>query len=115
MGVSPHRPGRTSWLSYSRLLGMPVLVALNAADTAMDVAALTDAEAVAEAMQVTQSCQMRELGLQLSLLWCLCGCLNSGCVCCGLKQRALVSDCPCFKAACYMCATVHRCVCACRC
>jgi hypothetical protein len=31
---------------------MPVLVALNAADAAMDVAALTDEQAVAEAMQV---------------------------------------------------------------
>lgn len=42
----------TSWLSYQRLLGMPVLVALNAADTAMDVSALTDEQAVAEAMEV---------------------------------------------------------------
>lgn len=32
---------------------MPVLVALNAADTAMEVAQLTDEEAVAEAMAVS--------------------------------------------------------------
>lgn len=56
--VSPHALPwhRTSWLSYSRLLGMPVLVALNAADTAMDVADLTDEQAVTEAMQVGSVC-----------------------------------------------------------
>lgn len=43
---------RTSWLSYYRLLGMPVLVGLNAADTALDIEALSDKQAVAEAMQV---------------------------------------------------------------
>jgi hypothetical protein len=43
---------RTSWLSYYRLLGMPVLVGLNAADTALDIEALSDEQAVAEAMQV---------------------------------------------------------------
>jgi hypothetical protein len=40
-------------LSYYRVLGMPVLVALNAADTALAVEALTDQQAVAEAMQVS--------------------------------------------------------------
>lgn len=45
---------RTSWLSYQRLLDMPVLVALNAADTAMSIAELTDEEAVAEAMEVRE-------------------------------------------------------------
>jgi hypothetical protein len=34
------------------VLGMPVLVALNAADTALAVEALTDQQAVGEAMQV---------------------------------------------------------------
>lgn len=58
---------------------------------------------------------MRELGSQLSsVFFGVCGCFS---VCCGLKQRALVSDCPCFKAAvCYMCgASVRRCVCVCVC
>jgi hypothetical protein len=35
------------------VLGMPVLVALNAADTALAVEALTDQQAVGEAMQVS--------------------------------------------------------------
>ena len=35
------------------MLGMPVLVALNAADTALAIEALTDEQAVAEAMQVS--------------------------------------------------------------
>lgn len=43
---------RTSWLSYYRLLGMPVLVALNSADTALNIEALSDQQAVEEAMQV---------------------------------------------------------------
>lgn len=45
---------RTSWLSYQRLLDMPVLVALNAADTATSIAELTDEQAVAEAMEVRE-------------------------------------------------------------
>lgn len=35
------------------MLGMPVLVALNAADTALAIETLTDEQAVAEAIQVS--------------------------------------------------------------
>lgn len=53
-GFCCHCCCRTAWLSYYRVLGMPVLVALNAADTALAIEALTDEQAVAEAMQVSK-------------------------------------------------------------
>jgi len=45
-------PPRTSWLSYQRIFNMPVLVALNAADTARGLEAMSDTQVVQEAMQV---------------------------------------------------------------
>lgn len=55
-------PHRTSWLSYYRLLGMPVLVGLNSADTALDIEALNDEDVVAEAMEVRVCACTREGG-----------------------------------------------------
>lgn len=43
---------RAAWLSYYKIFKMPVLVALNPADTARQMEALTDKQIVEEAMQV---------------------------------------------------------------
>jgi hypothetical protein len=48
----PPPPPRCVWLNYYALFGTPVLVALNAAETAADLEARGDDDVVSEALEV---------------------------------------------------------------
>lgn len=51
---------RTAWLSYYKIFKMPVLVALNPADTARAMEAQSDKQVVQEALKV-RSCRAEDL------------------------------------------------------
>lgn len=47
---------RSNWLNYYKMWRMPVLVALNPADTALRLEAMSNAEVIADAMAVRRLC-----------------------------------------------------------
>ena len=60
---------RSNWLNYYKMWRMPVLVALNPADTALTLEAMSDAEVIADAMAVRRLLTAK--GLVVPVVLCL--------------------------------------------